>query len=496
MKKMTNIMRLSAAKKSTLAIVAVLCLVQMQLGQTVRRGELTAREIAQRTFPSVVVLVTEDRSGDAYLGSGFFVDADVVATNYHVIKGATKIVARRVGQKHLYKVSILSTDEKRDLALLKLEGAIARPLALATSNRVAVGDIVYVAGNPEGLEGTFSQGIVSGLRGNEYVQITAPISHGSSGGPVLNSRGEVIGVAVGTINEGQNLNFAISARYVVSLLAGAGGSNRPGVVTNKTRRARVIRPGVEGPKYFYDQGDDLLSQGRHGEALEAFKQAVRMAPSFVRALVGLGRSYFFLNRYQEAAQAFEDALRNDPKHEEKDSYKDLADVYVLLDNPEAAILVGRRMVASLPNDEDSYHALAEIYDKTGRFEAALETLKNGLEVLPQSESLLGDLGLLYYGHGKYAEAIAELRRAVDAHPTFSSLYYFIGLAYTELNRTKEAIEAFQQAVKLKPAYDGYHFDLGKAYLAIGDRPSAIREYQYLKRLGSIEAEWLFKEIYK
>jgi tetratricopeptide (TPR) repeat protein len=72
----------------------------------------------------------------------------------------------------------------------------------------------------------------------------------------------------------------------------------------------------------------------------------------------------------------------------------------------------------------------------------------------------------------------------------------MGLAYTELNRIKEAIEAFQQAVKLKPAYDGYHFDLGKAYLAIGDRPSAIREYQYLKRLGSIEAEWLFKEIYK
>ena len=64
----------------------------------------------------------------------------------------------------------------------------------------------------------------------------------------------MVGVAVGTINEGQNLNFAISARYVVSLLSGVGGRNRPEVVANKTRSARVIRPGVESPKYFCDQG--------------------------------------------------------------------------------------------------------------------------------------------------------------------------------------------------------------------------------------------------
>lgn len=173
-----------------LAVTLSVCLTQTSFvtAQT-KRAELTARQIAQRIFPSVVVLVTEDRSGDKYLGSGFFVDDDVVATNYHVIKGATKIVARRVGQKHVYQVSILSTDEERDLALLKLDGAIAGPLPLARGSRIAVGDVVYVAGNPEGLEGTFSQGIVSALRGSEYVQITAPISHGSSGGPVLNSRG-------------------------------------------------------------------------------------------------------------------------------------------------------------------------------------------------------------------------------------------------------------------------------------------------------------------
>lgn len=221
-------------------IITALILLLLLLGsssvvsaQTAQKGDLSARQIAQRTFPSVVVLVTEDRSGDKYLGSGFFVDRDVVATNYHVIKGATKIVARLVGirsvgrkrsatsddEKYVtYQVSVLSTDEEDDLALLKVHGAVARPLTLARGSRVAVGDVVYVAGNPEGLEGTFSQGIVSALRGKDYVQITAAISHGSSGGPVLNSRGDVIGVAVGAIETGQNLNFAVPVSQLSLLI--------------------------------------------------------------------------------------------------------------------------------------------------------------------------------------------------------------------------------------------------------------------------------------
>src|SRR5260370_39031155 len=131
----------------TLLLILSLASASLVSAQTARRGELSARQIAQRTFPSVVVLVAEDRSGDKYLGSGFFVDDDVVATNYHVIKGATKIVARRVGQKHVYQVSILSTDEDNDLALLKVQGAIAHPLPLARGRRMPVGTVVYGAGD-------------------------------------------------------------------------------------------------------------------------------------------------------------------------------------------------------------------------------------------------------------------------------------------------------------------------------------------------------------
>lgn len=184
----------------------------------------TAREIAQKSFPSVVMLLMEDSSAQPLsLGSGFFVREGIVATTLHVIEGAAKGYVKIVGQKQKYEVAgIVGIDSKRDLVLLSIKDAKAPPLTLGDSRQVAVGDEVYVVSNPHGLEGTFSQGIISSIRqaSNENIfQITAPISPGSSGGPVLNTQGKVIGVAVATYEGGQNLNFAIPVTYLAALLS-------------------------------------------------------------------------------------------------------------------------------------------------------------------------------------------------------------------------------------------------------------------------------------
>ncbi|MBA7592637.1 hypothetical protein ES708_34828 [subsurface metagenome] len=108
-----------------------------------------------------------------------------------------------------------------DLVILEIEDIKGSPLPFGDSQQVAVGDEIYVIGNPQGLEGTFSQGIISGIRDldTEYIlQVTAAISPGSSGGPVLNDKGRVIGVAFATLTEGQNLNFAVPAYYLSRLL--------------------------------------------------------------------------------------------------------------------------------------------------------------------------------------------------------------------------------------------------------------------------------------
>jgi hypothetical protein len=183
----------------------------------------TPRQLAQATFPSVVLLVMQDANGQPLsLGSGFFVRDGIVATNLHVVRGASTGQAKLVGQKNTFAFSeVVAVDADTDLVLLKVPGASVRKLYLGDSDQLAVGDVVYAIGNPEGLEGTFSQGIISGIRSvgtDKVLQITAPISPGSSGGPIINSSGDVVGVAVATFSEGQNLNFAIPSSYLSSLL--------------------------------------------------------------------------------------------------------------------------------------------------------------------------------------------------------------------------------------------------------------------------------------
>ncbi len=192
--------------------------------QTTLEKKLTPREIAKQTLPSTVLLIMGNSTTKKIKsGSGFFVAEDVVATNFHVIKDTTEGYAKLYGQDKSYKIlGTVGIDEKNDLTLLKISGIKGKPLKLNTDDSIAIGDEVFAVGNPEGLEGTFSQGIVSSIRKTDkfnFLQITASISEGSSGGAVLNDKAEVVGVAVGAIESGQSLNFAIPVSFLRTLVS-------------------------------------------------------------------------------------------------------------------------------------------------------------------------------------------------------------------------------------------------------------------------------------
>jgi S1-C subfamily serine protease len=204
-----------------------ICRVDRKNGRIRRREVLgpaagtTASAIAKRTLPSVVMLVLETNRGEV-MGSGFVIAPNIVVTNNHVVKGARRGVVKFVGRDAPYQISRFTAfDPFNDLALVAITAPDVPSLTLRPDSSPELGDEIYVIGNPEGLEATFSRGNISGFRrrdGHDWLQITAPISHGSSGGPVLNASGEVIGVAVATLSNGQNLNFAVPAKYIRNLL--------------------------------------------------------------------------------------------------------------------------------------------------------------------------------------------------------------------------------------------------------------------------------------
>jgi S1-C subfamily serine protease len=156
------------------------------------------------------------------LGSGFFVATDLIATNKHVLACGGRGTVSLAGNRRTFPITATWADPQHDLALVRVAGADTLPLTLSARGWPAVGDDIYVAGNPAGLEGTFSAGIVSGLRQSEgLIQFDAPVSPGSSGGPVVDARGQVVGVTVSSVTQGQNLNFAVSAQYLPPLIARA-----------------------------------------------------------------------------------------------------------------------------------------------------------------------------------------------------------------------------------------------------------------------------------
>ncbi len=186
------------------------------------KARLAIQEIAKRASASTVLIVSTNQNGTrAALGSGFVIRPGFVVTNSHVLTpGRMGLVHVRNSDEYLNVQRTVARDVKDDLVLLEVPGLQLAPLPLSVEPTV-IGDTVFTMGNPEGMEGTFSEGLVSAFRTlgqNQFLQITAPISHGSSGGPVLNIYGEVIGVSTAMLESGQNLNFAVPAAAITTLL--------------------------------------------------------------------------------------------------------------------------------------------------------------------------------------------------------------------------------------------------------------------------------------
>jgi S1-C subfamily serine protease len=197
-------------------------------------GRLAAaplEELIAKARGSVVHVSERDASNkELGNGSGFVISEDgKLATNYHVIEDAGRLTAVFSGGREVAVAGVWAVDPAADLAILQLDRGSYQSLRLAAAPAKQGASVVMI-GSPLGLEGTVSTGIVSAVRergperrvvGEDLsswgLQITAPMSPGSSGSPVLDENGEVVGVAVGQRTRGQSLNFAIPASYLRDL---------------------------------------------------------------------------------------------------------------------------------------------------------------------------------------------------------------------------------------------------------------------------------------
>jgi hypothetical protein len=183
---------------------------------------LTTAQIAKRVSPSVVVIQGKTDSGDV-LGSGFIVSNDgKIVTNLHVIRDMKAVTVRTATGEIFDSVAVLATDERRDLAIVKVAGFNLPMLDLGDSESLSVGESVVIVGSPSGLEGTVTAGILSSVRdsgeGFKILQTDAAVNPGNSGGPLVNIKGQAIGVVSFKLRSMEGLNFGVPINYVRGLL--------------------------------------------------------------------------------------------------------------------------------------------------------------------------------------------------------------------------------------------------------------------------------------
>jgi hypothetical protein len=340
------------------------------------RAQETLPALIRRVKPAVVAVITYDAKNEMQMtGSGFFIRPGQVLTNLHVIDGAHHAEVRTLdGKGRTYPAGgVLSVDDEGDLAVLSVNVPAERTHSLEVAQGLPEeGEQIFVIGNPLRLEGSISDGIVSAVREvpslGEIIQITAPISHGNSGSPLFNMKGEVIGVITMKVTNGQNINLALGASRLKGLRPGNLLSFADLQARNKTGPASEMLA-----DWWYRNGLNSLWLGNYESALGYFENAVNKNPNRAEAWIQVGYCKVKQGKNGDAVKAFQ------------------------------------RAIQLRPNSFEAYNKLGDAYYYASRFYEAIDAYKQAARLRPDMAEAYYNLGMAYLETGDRASVIAQLR---------------------------------------------------------------------------------------
>ncbi len=452
-------------------------------------------DLVKKVSKAVVIVYTYDSQGNATgQGTGFFVSADgAIITNYHVLKGVASTKVKTASGKSFSVKRIIAEDKENDLVKIAINAKeITFPTVPLAKEDVEVGQRVVVIGGPLGLEGTVSDGIVSAVRDiptfGKIIQMTAPISHGSSGSPVFNMKGEVVGIATLMLKEGQNLNFAIPASKIKTIKPRKEISFSEWTMGN-------LEAWLKSAEGLYQKGLAEFLYKNYVTALSYFQESVKQNSKNADAHFYIGFCYGEFGRHQEAIEAYKQAIRIKPDYAAH-SHHNMGIAYCHLGRYHEAIEAYKQAIRIKPNYADAHYNMGVAYRHLGRHREVIEACKQTIRIKPDYADAHYNMGIAYHHLGRYYEAVEAYKQAIRIKPNYADAHYNMGVAYRHLGRYYEAVEAYKQAIRIKPDDAGTHYVMGLTYLLLGDRGGALDEYKILKDLDRDLANKLFNLIYK
>ena len=461
-------------------VVIVVLLLFCTINTAPAQTTLPAEDIAEKALAATVYLEMKDKNGKTLgIGSGFFVKPNLIATNYHVIEGAAKGTAKLVGKYTTYNIEgVTATDKTNDLALLKVTAYGVKPLSLGDSDAVRIGATVYVAGNPKGLEGTFSDGIISSRRDKltkERLQMTAPISPGSSGGPVLNRKGEVIGISFAGHQalDAQNLNFAIPSKYLMTLL-------------EQSKPAKPLLQGIQSisAETYFLWGNAKFDLGDYKGAIADYTHAIRLKPDDASAYYNRGNVKLDLGDYVGAISDYTRAIRLKP---DAGAYNNRGLAKGKLGQYIAAISDFDIAIRLKPDDAAAYYGRGLAKAGLGQHFAAIFDYDIVIKLKPDDAAAYVSRGLEKAGLGQHFAAISDFDIAIRLEPDDAAAYVSRGLTKAVLRQYFAAISDYDIVIRLKPDHATAYYNRGIAKAGLGQYFAAIADYDIAIRLKPDDA---------
>jgi tetratricopeptide (TPR) repeat protein len=368
--------------------------------------DLTPDQIFEKVNNAIVVVYSYDFEGNKHAqGSGIILnELGILVTNYHIFAGCDKIELKRKDTV-INHSGILGISIEKDILILRLADDNYPSIPVCMNDTLRVGQKVYAIGSPMGFENTMSEGIISGLRAigkskKNFIQITTPLSPGSSGGAVLNSKGELIGISSMGINGGENLNFAIPIKEILKVNSGQ--------ITDK-RTLKAL-------EYFY-KGYNQYESGMYEEALENYNKYIEISKNEAKAYNYRGLVEEELQKYPKAIEDFTRAIT--------------------LDN---------KFIAAYSNR-------AECYTKMDSYEQAEKDFSSVIKLDPKNFYAYYARGLVYSKDEDYNKSINDFTKAIKLDPDYVYSYINRGFDYYKLEKYEEAIDDWLKAIKIDPGYE-------------------------------------------
>lgn len=406
------------------------------------RPPVSPVELFKQVSPSIFVVEALDQNGKTLvLGSGVALGRDFLVTNCHVIQSGSSLRVSR--GKENWTARLIQAAPNHDLCGLRPSGLTLHPVEVRPSSQLATGEHVYAIGSPEGLELTFSEGVISALRdaeGVHLIQTSAAISPGSSGGGLFDAQGNLVGITSFRLKEGQSLNFALPGEWVSEVLAST-------IEASKKSSPRLSDAELES-RAWIEIGLEAVKKEEYDLAERSFRKCADLKQSDAsRAWLELG----YLGQWA------------------KDLYW----------------------------RSDAYRAWLRKFEWSPKEaqERAIAAFEKAIELKPDYAEAWLELARIRVGRGEYDQALPAAREATRLAPGDWQGWVILGGVHIKMESYTEAIDAFQRGEKVAPEKNKWTMLMlmGVAYAKKGDREQVMRVYRELKASDPKTAEYFFKE---